>query len=81
MKLEESLKDPKWVTHKIGDKYFMAKDKGDWKIAYYPIMQEEGEPRALVEKPIFSGANQIGTDFREVPLRYLEKATANHVKN
>jgi len=45
-----------------------------WKIAYYPILEDGktnekyNEPRALVEKPIVGG-----TDFREIPLRYLTK--------
>lgn len=43
-----------------------------WKIAYHPINEcgKTGEvyeePRALVESPI-----EGGTDFREIPLRYL----------
>ena len=43
-----------------------------WKVAYYPILQDGktgvvyDEPRALIERPIDGG-----TDFREVPLRYL----------
>ena len=43
-----------------------------WKVAYYPIFQDGktgavyDEPRALIERPIDGG-----TDFREVPLRYL----------
>ncbi len=46
-----------------------------WKIVYYPIFEDNKtkevyvEPRALVEKPIVGG-----TDFREVPLRYLTKS-------
>jgi hypothetical protein len=44
-----------------------------WKIAYYPIFENGktgevyNEPRALIERPIPGG-----TDFREVPLRYLQ---------
>ena len=60
-----------WLDHKIGNVYSMDGVSG-WKIVYYPI-NEDGktgkpydEPRALVEKPI-----KGGTDFREVPLRYL----------
>ncbi len=62
------------------------KDDGKWKIVYYPLFgtyKPTGEyfmdkpvseyvafeePRALVEKPM-----KDGTDFREVPLRYLTK--------
>lgn len=71
--LNEALADPKWIAHKIGDTYSMD-GKPDWKIAYYPIFEDGktgkkyDEPRALVEKPI-----EGGTDFREVPLRYLTK--------
>lgn len=45
-----------------------------WKIAYYPIFEDGKtnkvyeEPRCLIEKPI-----EGGIDFREVPLRYLNK--------
>lgn len=71
MSLNEALSDPKWVDHTIGQVYSMDGKPG-WKIAYYPIFEDGktgkvyDEPRALVEKPILGG-----TDFREVPLRYL----------
>jgi hypothetical protein len=49
-----------------------------WKIAYYPIFEDGkngevyDEPRVLVEKPILGKFDEkIGTDFREVPMRYL----------
>lgn len=49
-------------------------------IAYYPIFEcgktgkQYDEPRALIEsKNKFNGIE--GTDFREVPLRYLTKIT------
>ena len=52
--------------------------KGEWKIAYYPLFEcgKTGEvydePRALIEQP--SDWNGVkGTDFREVPLRYLDR--------
>ena len=72
--LKEALSNPLWVDHSIGDKYTMDGKPNLWKIAYYPIFadgktgEEYVEPRALVEKPIVGG-----TDFREVPLRYLNK--------
>lgn len=72
MNLKESLNDPKWLNHKIGDTYTMDGKPELWKIAYYPIFENGKtgevyeEPRALIEKPI-----KGGTDFREVPLRYL----------
>lgn len=72
-KLNKALNDPKWIDHKIGDQYKMDNKEG-WKIAYYPIFEdgktgeEYSEPRALVEKPIPGGI-----DFREIPLRYLNK--------
>lgn len=72
MKLIQALSDLKWINHKIGTIYSMDGVSG-WKIAYYPILEDGktkevySEPRALVEKPI-----QGGTDFREVPLRYLK---------
>lgn len=79
-KLQIALNNQLWLSHKIGDKYTMD-DKSDlWKIAYYPIFEDGkngeqyDEPRALVEKPIFGKLDeQIGTDFREVPMRYLTK--------
>lgn len=46
-----------------------------WKIAYFPLLhngktgEPYEEPRALIERPIPNG-----TDFREIPLRYLTKA-------
>ncbi len=70
--------------HRIGNIYSMVNrdgsSSGQWKIVYYPLPGTyegpEGnkvwvgfdEPRALIEQPI-----KGGTDFREVPLRYLEK--------
>lgn len=72
MKLQEALKDPLWINHKIGNTYTMDGQK-DWKIAYYPIFEDGKtgevyqEARALVERSI-----KGGIDFREVPLRYLE---------
>jgi hypothetical protein len=72
MKLKESLQNPIWVNHKIGNTYSMD-GKGGWKIAYYPIFEDGKtkevytEVRALVERPI-----KGGIDFREVPLRYLQ---------
>ena len=71
-KLKEALNHPLWVNHKIGNQYQMDGKKELWKIAYYPIFEcgktgkVYNEPRALIEQPI-----QGGTDFREVPLRYL----------
>ena len=47
-----------------------------WKIAYYPIFEDGktnqpyNEARSLIEKPM-----KGGTDFREVPLRYLSKSS------
>ena len=73
MDLKEALNNPLWIDHKIGDVYTME-TLDLWKIAYYPIFEcgktgrEYNEPRALIETPI-----KNGTDFREVPLRYLNK--------
>ena len=45
-----------------------------WLIAYYHINEcgktgkKYDEPRALIERPI-----KGGTEFREIPLRYLDK--------
>ena len=67
-----ALQDPIWLNHAIGKKYTMDEKPTIWKIAYYPILcdgktgKQYEEPRALVETPILNG-----TDFREVPLRYL----------
>lgn len=84
MTLEEALSDPKWQDHKVGDTYRMVNTNGKiddgWKIAYYPLFgtyKGDGEvkewvdftePRALIERPM-----KDGIDFREVPIRYLEK--------
>lgn len=71
--LIEALNHALWQSHKIGDIYIMDGRSG-WKIAYYPIFEdgktgdEYNEPRALVEHPMHGG-----TDFREVPLRYLNR--------
>lgn len=72
--LQEALNNKLWLEHKIGDTYTMDGKPDLWKIAYYPITEdgasgkEYSEPRALIEKPMLNG-----TDFREVPLRYLQK--------
>lgn len=69
----KALNHPLWLNHSIGDAYTMDNVPG-WKIAYYPLFEcgKTGkvyqEPRALVERPM-----KKGTDFREVPLRYLNK--------
>lgn len=76
-KLILSLSNLTWMNHCIGDEYIMDGKPG-WKIAYYPIFEdgktgvEYKEPRALVEKPMING-----TDFREVPIRYLTKIKSN----
>jgi len=77
MDLESALNDLAKKGHKKGDTYKMD-GKGEWKIAYYPLFEcgKTGEvyeePRALVEQPgNWNGVK--GTDFREVPLRYLER--------
>jgi hypothetical protein len=73
--IKELTEDEKFMSdHKLGDEYQMDGKPDKWKIAYYPIFEDGknnevyNEPRALVEKPIPGG-----TDFREVPLRYLTK--------
>jgi len=75
--LEKALNHELWKSHRIGDTYKMD-GKFGWKIAYYPLFEDGktgepyNEPRALVERPaVFKGVK--GTDFREVPLRYLIK--------
>lgn len=77
-KLKKSLSDEKWVNHIIGNTYQMDGKKDEWKIVYYPIFEDAktgeqyDEPRALIEKPLIGKLGEkIGTDFREVPLRYL----------
>lgn len=77
-KLELALSNEIWKSHEIGNKYQMDGKPDKWKIAYYPIFEcgktneVYDEPRALVEKDILGKFDQkIGTDFREVPLRYL----------
>lgn len=72
---------PLWVGHKIGDNYTMDGKPDLWKIAYYPILEDGKtgqpykEPRALIEKPM-----KGGTDFREMPLRYLTKQSISNDK-
>lgn len=81
MNLQEALAHPLWIDHKIGDLYFMdGKDFfHPWKIAYYPIFEDGktgqvySEPRALIERPM-----KGGTDFREMPLRYLTKVSPHN---
>jgi hypothetical protein len=80
-KLRIALSENIWKEHRIGDEYTMDGKSDKWKIAYYPIFEDGkngevyDEPRALVEKPIRGGKfnEVIGTDFREIPLRYLTK--------
>lgn len=73
-KLTEALQHPLFLSHKIGDGYMMDGKPDQWKIAYYPIFEDGKsgeqyeEARALVERPIPGG-----TDFREIPLRYLTR--------
>lgn len=73
-KLQDALKHPIWLSHKISDKYTMDNKCDLWKLTYYPIFTNNktkevyNESRALIEKPINGGI-----DFREVPLRYLNK--------
>jgi len=70
--LQAALSHPLWQSHSIGDTYTMDGKPTLWKIAYYPIFEDGktgevyNEPRALIERPIPGG-----TDFREMPLRYL----------
>lgn len=78
--LAAALSHPLWVEHKIGDTYTMDSKPDLWKIAYYPIFEDGKtgeqykEARALIERPAkFNGED--GTDFREVPLRYLSKSS------
>lgn len=74
----KALQHPIWKAHKLGNTYTMDGKPELWKIAYYPIFEdgETGEtydyPRVLIERPaVFNGVT--GTDFREVPIHYLEK--------
>lgn len=79
MNLNKALSHPLYVCHKIGDKYTMDGKPELWGIAYYPLFHDDrtgkeyDEPRALIERPI-----QNGTDFREMPLRYLTKCLTQH---
>lgn len=72
--LKEALENTLWITHNVGDEYTMDGKPDLWKITYYPIFEDGKtnipykEPRALIEKPMIDG-----TDFREMPLRYLTK--------
>lgn len=82
MTLSETLNNPIWQDHKIGDTYCLVHSNGTkdpgWKIAYYPIFTDGktgkpyDEPRALIERPaLFNG--EKGIDFRETPIRFLQK--------
>lgn len=72
--LKEALENDIWLSHNIGDTYTMDGKKELWKISYYPILETGKEPKALIEKPILGKLDmKVGTDFREVPLRYLTK--------
>lgn len=80
MNLQQALSDQTWQEHEIGATYTMDGKPDKWKIAYYPIFEDGKtgeqyeEPRILVEKPMYGKYGEIiGTDFREVPLRYLKK--------
>ncbi len=74
MDLQLALNNELWKSHKIGDAYTMDGKPDIWKVAYYPILEDGKtkeqyeESRALIEKPM-----KGGTDFREVPLRYLTR--------
>ena len=76
MSIKISVATMLWTSHRIGDVYTMDGKPDLWKIAYYYILEcgktgkKYGEPRALVERPIPGG-----TDFREIPLRYLTRVT------
>ncbi len=79
-KLKLALSNQIWIEHKTGSEYQMDGKKDIWKIVYYPIFEDGKtnevyqEPRALVEKSILGKYDEkIGTDYREVPLRYLVK--------
>ncbi len=79
-RLQKALSNEILISHKIGNEYQMDGKKDKWKIAYYPIFEDGKtneiyeEPRALVEKNILGKYDEkIGTDFREVPLRYLTR--------
>lgn len=72
MDLNEILQEPIWVNHTLDDLYNVQGDKRNWKIAYYPILEDGktgevyDEPRFLMECPI-----EGGIDFREMPARYI----------
>lgn len=74
MTLYKALSNEVWRKHIKGDNYTMDGKPDTWNIAYYPIFEcgktkeVYEEPRALIERPI-----KGGIDFREVPLRYLNK--------
>lgn len=79
-KLKQALSNKIWLNHRLQDEYLMDGKLDKWKIAYYPIFEDGKtnevyeESRALVEKSITNNLGErIGTDFREVPLRYLTK--------
>lgn len=73
--LEQALNNPLWLNHKIGNSYSIKGDNRRWQLAYYPIFEDGNtrevysEPRALMETPL-----EDGTDFREMPLRYITHA-------
>lgn len=81
-KLEEALSHPLWASHLPGDAYKMD-GKGDWELVYYPMMEDGktqkpyNEPRALMRMERIFKNGKWGVDFREVPLRYIERIETN----
>ena len=73
-------------NHKVGDKYTMDGKPEQWQLSYYPLLEDGktrevySEPKALIEQP--SDWNGVkGTDFREVPLRYLTILNQTNERN
>jgi hypothetical protein len=72
--LDKALSHPIWISHKIGNIYFIDGKKDRWVIAYYPIFQDGktqeyyDEPRALIQN-----IDKGGFWNKEVPLRYLKQ--------
>ncbi len=85
MTLTEALNADLYKSHHPNVSNYTMDGKGKWEWVYYPIMADGKtqkpypEPRVLMVQPkMFNG--EMGQDFREVPLRYIERIEAKNGK-
>lgn len=74
------MSEEEFIRHQIGDKYSLTNRNGSiehgFMVAYMKlpgtykrgVWMEYGEYVTLIEKPM-----KVGTDFREVPIRFLNR--------